>query len=221
MAAGFTRPGWGRQEALLVAQLLEEAGWDVTRVIPSGPTDTALGPDDIVNALFAADYRLVHVAAHGHYDSLNLVNSGVVIGDRRFLTPLEFSAMSTVPDLVFLNCCHLGRLDDAEPENRRAGAWGNFHHLAASVSRQLIGNGSVRSTSAPCQSNVSNTRGVRSVGRVAAEVDASQARTREFRSVESSRRVRSFGATLAQATGRFRRSVSWRTGLRFGRGGPM
>ena len=137
----FPRLEGARQEALLVAQLLEEAGWDVTRLIPSSPVDTAIGPDDIVNALFAADYRLVHIAAHGHYDSLNLVNSGVVIGDRRFLTPLEFSAMSTVPDLVFLNCCHLGRLDDAEPENRRAGAWGNFHHLAASVSRQLIGNG--------------------------------------------------------------------------------
>ncbi len=137
----FPRLEGARQEALLVAQLLEEAGWDVTRLIPSGPADTAIGPDDIVNALFAADYRLVHIAAHGYYDSLNLVKSGVVIGDGRFLTTLEFSAMSTVPDLVFLNCCHLGRFDDAEPEKRRAGAWGNFHHLAASVSRQLIGNG--------------------------------------------------------------------------------
>ena len=44
----------------------------------------------------------------------------------RFLTAVEFGQLRVVPELVFLNCCHLGRTD------------ASWNLLAASVAQQLI-----------------------------------------------------------------------------------
>ena len=61
----------------------------------------------VINALFERPYRVVHVAGHGEMGG----NGGVVLSGRTFLGATEIKAMRTVPELVFLNCCHLGGHD--------------------------------------------------------------------------------------------------------------
>jgi tetratricopeptide (TPR) repeat protein len=65
---------------------------------------------EIFNAVYADDYRIIHIAAHGHYQD-DPAQSGVVIGPDRYLTAHDLAKLPVKPDLVFLNCCHLGRVD--------------------------------------------------------------------------------------------------------------
>ena len=52
----------------------------------------------------------------------------MVLSDGLFITAAEIDAMEVVPDVVFLNCCHLGTVDVGRAGNK----------LAASIARQLI-----------------------------------------------------------------------------------
>lgn len=124
-------PG-AREEAERVAKRLESAGFEVRR---------SIGKDHrhVLNALYGQDYRLLHLAAHGVYEyplpgqepgSARRV-SGMVLGDGVILTPAEIEQMRVVPELVFINCCFLGRI--AEPELRRSRSG-----LAANLATQLI-----------------------------------------------------------------------------------
>ena len=84
----------------------------------------------IINQLFARNYRLVHIAGHGVAGS----QGGVVLsGGHTFLGPNEIDAMRVTPELVFVNCCHLG-LRDAAPIYDRTS-------FAASMAEALIGIG--------------------------------------------------------------------------------
>lgn len=84
---------------------------------------TALLADDdataVINALFERRYRIVHVAGHGEPVALDETTGevrhtgGVVLSDHTFLGPNEIRAMRTVPELVFVNCCHLAKRDAA------------------------------------------------------------------------------------------------------------
>ena len=67
----------------------------------------------VINALLARRYRIVHIAGHGEpveEDETGKVlrTRGVVLSDGVFLGATEIKAMRTVPELVFINCCHLG-----------------------------------------------------------------------------------------------------------------
>jgi hypothetical protein len=52
----------------------------------------------------------------------------VLLSDGLLITAAEIAAMEIVPELVFLNCCHLGQVDTGKGGNK----------LAASVARELI-----------------------------------------------------------------------------------
>ncbi|MGH3360675.1 MAG: CHAT domain-containing protein, partial [Nocardioidaceae bacterium] len=117
------------REATAVANLLETRGWEVNRLISRDSNDQTVQTQAVLNALFAHEYRVIHIAAHGDYDAERSERSGVCIGPDRFLTSHEFEQMQTTPDLVFLNCCHLGS-GIARPDR-----------LASGVSRKLIDNG--------------------------------------------------------------------------------
>jgi len=69
------------------------------RALTSGADDAR----SVINALFERRYRVVHVAGHGAPGELG----GVVLSGKTFLGANEVKAMRTVPELVFLNCCHL------------------------------------------------------------------------------------------------------------------
>jgi len=99
-------PG-ARAEAIAVATRLTSgpAGVDAARVraLTSGNDDAR----NIINALFERPYRIVHVAGHGAPGA----DGGVVLSGGTYLGAAEVKAMRVVPELVFLNCCHLGALD--------------------------------------------------------------------------------------------------------------
>lgn len=85
------------------------------------------GPDSqtIINALFERNWRIMHIAGHGEPPEVlrpadpNAPDSkpvygklrGVVLSDSVFLGPDEIEAVGAVPELVFVNCCHLAEQD--------------------------------------------------------------------------------------------------------------
>ena len=99
-------PG-ARAEAVAVAARLTggPAGVDAARVraLTSGNDDAR----NIINALFERPYRIVHVSGHGAPGP----DGGVVLSGGTYLGAAEVKAMRTVPELVFLNCCHLAARD--------------------------------------------------------------------------------------------------------------
>jgi tetratricopeptide (TPR) repeat protein len=120
-------PG-ARAEAEAVAKLLRGAGYVVQDPINKDSKS-------IINDLFAGEYQILHVAAHGNYNQSAPDQSGVVLGDGIFLTAKEMVDLRTVPDLVFINCCHLGKVD--RDQNARLETE-YPHRLAASVAEELI-----------------------------------------------------------------------------------
>jgi len=119
-------PG-AREEAQLVAEQLAGADYDVTDCI-----DQAATP--IMEALHKDSWRILHLAGHGVHgyarSGAGSEISGMVIGADSFLTPGDIAQMRFVPELVFVNCCHLGRVD-GQRELDRLG-------LAANLGEEFI-----------------------------------------------------------------------------------
>ncbi len=121
------RPLPGAQaEAESVALLLGAMGYTVEPVIGADKPAAS-----VLAALYRKPWRILHISAHGifglrHRDGM--YRSGVVLSDGLLITAAEIEAMEVVPDVVFLNCCHLGMVDVGEGGNR----------LAASIARELI-----------------------------------------------------------------------------------
>jgi tetratricopeptide (TPR) repeat protein len=62
----------------------------------------------------------------------------MVIGDNAFLTPVEVHQMRRVPELVFINCCHLGHIEGEAPDEQKHNLRRDFHKIAANVSTEFI-----------------------------------------------------------------------------------
>jgi hypothetical protein len=119
-----------RAEAMAVAAQLASgaAGTPASKVraLVSGKDDART----VINALFETPYRVVHIAGHGAPG----LSGGVVLSGGTFLGASEVQAMRTVPELVFLNCCHLAGRDASttlQPEYDRA-------RFAANIAQALI-----------------------------------------------------------------------------------
>lgn len=136
-----------RKEAIAVADYLQQNGFTVTRQIRSDARS-------ILAELHDNGYRVLHLAGHGVHDEVLPVRetpglcetcerpfnleekkvSGMVIGNNVYLTPGDVEQMRWVPELVFINCCHLGSVrhrDDAERPTP-------VHWLAANIAVQFI-----------------------------------------------------------------------------------
>jgi len=114
------------EEARAVADLLTAQGY---QVIESPSESEAV---DVINRLFKYPYRIVHISAHGAFQAGEgeAARSGVVLSDGLLLTAAEIGQMEIVPDLVFLNCCFLGKIDNPTTTA--------YNRLAYSVARELI-----------------------------------------------------------------------------------
>jgi CHAT domain-containing protein len=135
----FQRLGGAIVEARAVADYLTTKGYEVIRQIPRDVSDFDSVDDvSIINSLFAHDYRIIHIAGHGLLDRSDPTRRGVLLGDETFLTAFEIAQMQTTPDLVFLNCCHLGAM---QPLSGRAedtqGRW-RPDRFAAGIARELV-----------------------------------------------------------------------------------
>lgn len=87
-------------------------------------------PEETVVKLMKGEYRILHLAAHGQFDP-DPMKSGVIIGDKILITPAEIQRLPLVPELVFLNCCYLGVMNEARP-------CGPDPRLAASLAEGFI-----------------------------------------------------------------------------------
>ena len=85
-------------------------------------------------------FQLIHLAAHGVYeyqaDKQAAPVTGMLLGNGLFLTSTEIARLSSVPELVFINCCHLGRVSGQRPEYAES-----RHKLAANLATSLIQKG--------------------------------------------------------------------------------
>lgn len=113
-----------QKEASVVTDALARQGFEVERAMSTGAME-------VINRLYKFPYRIVHIAGHGMFDERvdGTARSGVVLSDGLLISAAEIEAMEVVPDLVFLNCCHLGKMERAPVA---------FNKLAYSVGRQLI-----------------------------------------------------------------------------------
>lgn len=135
-----------RKEAVAVADFLQQNGFTVTRQIRSDASS-------ILSGLHHTGYRVLHLAGHGVHEEPLVIDtpapceeceqtpppqtkkvSGMVIGDKIFLTPGDIEQMRWVPELVFINCCHLGKVAPNNAKERPK----FFHRLAANIAAQFI-----------------------------------------------------------------------------------
>ena len=93
-------PG-AREEGSKVEAALKSARYPVHSLINRSTSE-------IVSQLFSEEYSIIHLAGHGEFNPSSPKKSGMVIGNGQFLSVFEIQKMTVVPDLVFVNCCHLG-----------------------------------------------------------------------------------------------------------------
>ncbi len=92
--------------------------------------------DEIIEKLFCNEYRIIHLSGHGIFNEDQSKGSGMVIGNNMFLSTREIQQMSTAPELVFVNCCHIGKISGVAEE-----LYQQRYKLAANIGTQLIKNG--------------------------------------------------------------------------------
>jgi len=130
-------PG-ARQEARSVFEKLK-AGLGEEKVVSLISSEDKDGdrPDaiQVINTLMAEDWRIIHISGHGDLPD-NEDPHGVVLSDGLYLGPREIQTMRVVPELVFVNCCHLAATGADQVFNSY-----NRTKFAASVAEQLIKNG--------------------------------------------------------------------------------
>ncbi|MFT4101134.1 MAG: CHAT domain-containing protein [Burkholderiaceae bacterium] len=136
-----------QSEGRCVDQQLRQANWKPDLFGSDADANS------ILKMLLGGSYRIIHIAAHGIYNLKHNdgdLRSGVVLSDGVLMTAEELSSMGTLPELVFLNCCSLGRTDPAPTLEPAAGPGGaaqpgpepfRSNAFAASLATQLIRNG--------------------------------------------------------------------------------
>lgn len=129
-------PG-AQEEARAIAALLSGDGYEVTAMIG----DEAK-PAEVVSMLFSRPWDVIHVAGHGVVNwqspGSHSERTGIVLGGPP-LDVLEagmLSQLSVPPELVFINCCHLGAIPETDIHLRRDRAG-----LASSIAVELIESG--------------------------------------------------------------------------------
>lgn len=114
-------------EANAVAAVLGGLGYRVEQAIGADFPASA-----VLALLYRRPYRVLHVSAHGVFDLLHRDGrrrSGVVLSGGLLITAAEIAAMESVPELVYLSCCHLGQVDAVVRDGNK---------LAASIATELI-----------------------------------------------------------------------------------
>jgi len=126
-------PGAQLEAGVVAEQFAKRDGWDVVEQI-RGKTG-GMNSTSVVQSILTNDIRILHLAGHGIYDAVRPERSGMVIGGAGteddphvLITAAEVQQMRLQPELVFINCCHLGRIEKQAP----------YHKLAASLAAAFI-----------------------------------------------------------------------------------
>ncbi|WP_235298833.1 DUF7379 domain-containing protein [Portibacter marinus] len=119
-------PG-AKAEAEAVAEMLNH-DFNVTSLINENA-------DVIANELFNSEVKILHIAGHGIYEPETKDKEeriGIVIEDG-VLTSGDIAQLPLIPEFVFINCCHLGKID-----SKYERYYADRHKLAANIGTQLI-----------------------------------------------------------------------------------
>lgn len=105
-------PGFGQlpaaaREAVEVAAVLEASGFAAT-LLEREPASR------IFSAILTGRHSILHLAGHGTLETLagasgGGTRAGIVLSDDARFSADDVERIRRVPDLVFVNCCHLGR----------------------------------------------------------------------------------------------------------------
>jgi hypothetical protein len=133
-----------RREATKVAKCLADL-IDGRRIFPviSGSDARDEEPDaiEVINALMRRPWRIIHIAGHGERPVTTGNRTefrGVVLSDGSFLGTQEINALRVIPELVFVNCCHLAT---DNPNNLLKPVNYNRAQFASGVAHALIKGG--------------------------------------------------------------------------------
>ncbi|MBK0329260.1 CHAT domain-containing protein [Rhodobacteraceae bacterium F11138] len=96
-------PG-AQAEAAEVNALLGKAGWTTLH------QDRPENGFNVIKEMMLKPAQVIHLAGHGVYASDRYKRTGMVLGQDLYLSVSEIEQMRYVPELVFLNCCHLGHI---------------------------------------------------------------------------------------------------------------
>ncbi|MEL6969292.1 MAG: CHAT domain-containing protein [Bacteroidota bacterium] len=124
----FSQLPAAEEEAQQIDTLLKEEGFSTTLLLQSGPID--------ILTKFSRNYNVLHVASHGvvnHPGAGGVEESGILLGDNIIITPEMVKAKTSVPELVFLNCCHLGKISPEDEKYFRS-----QNRLAANLGAAFI-----------------------------------------------------------------------------------
>jgi CHAT domain-containing protein len=101
-----------REEALAVYAALTERSalgeLKVTKLISDHENEVGSDARSVINTLLERDWRIVHIAGHGAPTAPDGTLGGVVLSNDTFIGASEIKTMRVVPELVCVNCCHLG-----------------------------------------------------------------------------------------------------------------
>lgn len=125
-------------ESAAVHTLLKQSG----RFVVSG--GDGWQSNKISAALFSQSYQIMHLAGHGVFqwqvpgDSGD-AKTGMVLSNG-FFTPDDVEKLPGMPELVFINCCHLGRMDEEADASKvkNSARINNFPELAANLAEKFI-----------------------------------------------------------------------------------
>ncbi|HTE24178.1 CHAT domain-containing protein [Flavitalea sp.] len=115
-----------RDEALQVQDLLNQYEFPNITLVNKNASQLILN-------LFSNDFKIIHLAGHGVFNPNEPGKSGMVIGNDVYLTTFDIKQLSTIPELVFVNCCHLGKHETVSNKYFR-----DRFRLAANIGTQLI-----------------------------------------------------------------------------------
>ncbi len=115
-----------KAEAKWVSDKLSLAEFNVNTLLNSNAKQ-------IMMELFHKEYKMMHFAGHGIYDTENEDNIGIAIGNGICINPAMIRQIGYVPEFVFINCCFSGvvRAEDDKYSHDR-------YRLAANIGTQLI-----------------------------------------------------------------------------------
>lgn len=152
-------PG-ARAEAHAVKECLTAAGAFreesvVALISPDGVAEPGVDARKVITTLLSRNWRMVHIAGHGEpADRVQKMTAsgtpaeperaalqnlrGVVLNDDLYLGPREIRSMRVVPELVFVNCCHLAVRDSGNLLLQGDAPQYDRPQFAASVAEALI-----------------------------------------------------------------------------------
>jgi beta-lactamase superfamily II metal-dependent hydrolase len=94
-------------ECDLVARLLEATNPGSVTLLDDRRSELDLV--DLQNELFG-NHQVLHIASHGVYQEDRAADTGAILARGAMLTVDTIRQLTSVPDVVFLNCCNLGRI---------------------------------------------------------------------------------------------------------------